>query len=319
MALDIIWILVGFVLLIKGADFLVNGSVKIAKRFHVSEIIIGLTIVSIGTSMPEMIVSVTSGMGGHNDMAIGNIIGSNLCNLLLILGITALVRPIVFQKETKHIEIPIALVSTILLLILCNNAGGVIGRAEGIILLACFVCFIVYTIYMGVKEARKNKEESTEKEVILEKYGVLKAVMLIIIGIVALKIGGDLVVNNATDIARLLHISEKTISLTIIAIGTSLPELVTSIVAAIRKENDIAIGNIIGSNIFNILFILGISSVVTPISYSTAYNIDFAVLIASTILLAAFPFIGKKDTMTRANGAIFLIAYIVYMASLFVR
>lgn len=319
MALDIIWILVGFVLLIKGADFLVNGSVKIAKRFHVSEIIIGLTIVSIGTSMPEMIVSVTSGMGGHNDMAIGNIIGSNLCNLLLILGITALVRPIVFQKETKHIEIPIALVSTILLLILCNNAGSVIGRAEGIILLACFVCFIVYTIYMGVKEARKNKEESTEKEVILEKYGVLKAVMLIIIGIVALKIGGDLVVNNATDIARLLHISEKTISLTIIAIGTSLPELVTSIVAAIRKENDIAIGNIIGSNIFNILFILGISSVVTPISYSTAYNIDFAVLIASTILLAAFPFIGKKDTMTRANGAIFLIAYIVYMASLFVR
>ena len=322
MALDIVWILVGFVLLIKGADFLVNGSVKIAKRFHVSEIIIGLTIVSIGTSMPEMIVSVTSGMGGHNDMAIGNVIGSNLCNLLLILGITALVRPIVFQKETKCIEIPIALVATILLLILCNNAGNVIGRYEGAILLICFVAFIAYTIYMGIREARKEntQAEMDSKEMIEpEKYGMLKAILLIVVGIVGLKIGGDLVVNNATDIARLLHISEKIISLTIIAIGTSLPELVTSIVAAIRKENDIAIGNIIGSNIFNILFILGVSSVVTPINYSDAYNMDFAILIASTILLAAFPFIGKKDTMTRTNGAIFLIAYIAYMVSMFVR
>lgn len=322
MALDIVWILVGFVLLIKSADFLVNGSVKIAKRFHVSEIIIGLTIVSIGTSMPEMIVSVTSGMSGHNDMAIGNVIGSNLCNLLLILGITAIVRPIVFQKETKWVEIPIALVSTILLLILCNNAGNIIGRYEGIILLICFIAFIAYTIYMGIREARKENTQAQmdSKEMIEpEKYSMLKAILLIIVGIVGLKIGGDLVVNNATDIARFLHISEKIISLTIIAIGTSLPELVTSIVAAIRKENDIAIGNIIGSNIFNILFILGVSSVVTPINYSDAYNMDFAILIAATILLSAFPFIGKRDTMTKANGAVFLIAYIAYMVSMFVR
>lgn len=316
---NIVLILIGFVLLIKGADFLVDGSVKIAKRFHVSEIIIGLTIVSIGTSMPELIVSLTSGVHGYNDIAIGNVIGSNLCNLLLILGLAAIIRPIAFQKETKFIEVPIALIATILLVVLCNNAGQMIGRYEAFILLACFIAFISYTIYMGVREAKKESVKQTENSESTEKYVILKALIVITIGIIALKFGGDLVVDNAVKIARTLHISEKIISLTIVAIGTSLPELVTSIVAAVKKENDIAIGNIIGSNIFNILFILGISASIAPIYYSVSYNIDFMILIVATVFLAAFPFIGKKDTMTRTNGAIFLLGYIAYMISLFMR
>lgn len=322
MVINVLLILVGFVLLIKGADFLVSGSVKIAKRFHVSEIVIGLTLVSMGTSMPEMLVSVTSGLSGHTDMAIGNVIGSNLCNLLLILGLTAMIQPIVFQKETKFIDIPIALTATVLLVILCNNAGNIIGRYEGIILLVGFVSFIAYTIFMGIRDAKKDNTQAqmeNKEMIIYEKYGILKAILVIILGIVGLKFGGDLVVNNSVEIARSLHISERIISLTIIAIGTSLPELVTSIVAAVKKENDIAIGNIIGSNIFNILFILGVSSIISPIHYSVSYNADLIMLIGATILLAAFPFIGKKDTMTRINGGIFFVVYVAYMVSLFLR
>lgn len=318
MILNILWILIGFVLLIKGADFLVSGSSNIAKKFHVSEIIIGLTVVSIGTSMPELIVSVTSGINGHTDMAIGNIVGSNICNLLLILGITAIIRPIVFKKETKFIEIPIALFSTILLVLFCNT-GEEIGGFEGLILLLCFVAFIGYTIYIGIRAAKEDTEIKEKVKESESKFETFKSIGLIVIGIIALKYGGDFVVNNATDIARLLHISERIISLTIIAIGTSLPELVTSIVAAIKKENDIAIGNIIGSNIFNILLILGVSSSIVPIHYSYSYNADLILLIISTIVLVLFPYIGKKDTMTRANGVIFLGIYFLYMVGLFVK
>ena len=324
MVQNVLLIFIGFVLLIKGADWLVNGSVKIAKRLHISEIIIGLTIVSIGTSMPELIVSVTSALDGHSDMALGNVIGSNICNILLILGLSAVVRPVVFKNETKFIEIPIALAISFVLLFLGNNAGAQISRAEGFVLIALFVMFIAYTIFMGIKESKEEieleeKEQEESKELIeVEKFGIIKSIGFILIGIFGLKIGGDLVVNNACEVARVLNVSEKVISLTIIAIGTSLPELATSVMAAFKGESDIAIGNIIGSNIFNILLIIGAGAIITPMAYSVSYNMDMAILLLATSLLAVLPFVGKRNIMTRANGILCLVIYAGYMVTLFV-
>lgn len=317
MIIEILWVALGFALLIKGADFLVDGSSKIAKKFHIPEIIIGLTIVSIGTSMPELFVSITSAIDGYPDMAVGNVIGSNLCNLLLILGLSAVIKSIKFKKETRLIEIPITLLVTIILYVLCNIEAN-ITRKEGIFLIALFIMFIIYTIYMG-KKGEKFEDKDTLIEVQTdENYSTIKSILWIIFGIVGLKIGGDLVVNHSITIAKALNISEKVISLTIIAIGTSLPELVTSVTAAIKADSDIAIGNILGSNIFNILLILGVSAVITPIQYSISYNKQILVLIIGTILLALFPFIGKKNEMTRTNGVAYLILYAIYMAGLFI-
>lgn len=317
MIVQVIFIILGFILLIKGADFLVDGSSKIAKKFHIPEIIIGLTIVSIGTSMPELFVSITSAIEGYPDMAVGNVIGSNLCNLLLILGLSAVIQTIEFKKETRLIETPLTLLVTITLFVLCN-IGADITRGEGIFLICLFVLFIIYTIYMG-----KKGEEFENKDILVEvqtnkNYSTMKSIFWIILGIIGLKIGGDLVVNHSITIAKALNISEKVISLTIIAIGTSLPELVTSVTAAFKGDSDIAIGNILGSNIFNILLILGVSSLITPIKYSVSYNNQILVLIIGTILLLLFPFIGAKNKMTRTNGFAYLVIYAIYMIGLFV-
>lgn len=314
------FIILGFILLIKGADFLVEGSSKIAKKFHIPEIIIGLTIVSIGTSMPELFVSITSALDNYSDMAVGNVIGSNLCNLLLILGISTTIKAIKFKKETRLIEIPIAIVATVLLFIFCN-VGLDITRVEGIILIVLFILFILYTIYMGKKGEEFDKNDPMlQLEVKEEKKQTttFQNMIAILLGIVALKLGGDFVVNNSITLAQYFNISEKIISLTIIAIGTSLPELITSVTAAIKGDSDIAIGNILGSNVFNILLILGVSATITPIKYAISYNNQLLVLIISTVLLGLFPFIGKKNEMTRKNGISYLIIYAIYMAALFV-
>jgi len=310
MAIQIVLILVGFLALIKGADILVEGSSAIAKRMRISEIVIGLTIVSIGTSMPELFVSTTSAIQGSSDISIGNVIGSNICNLLLILGISALIHPVKFHKETKWIENPMSIVLTLIFLAICNINQDV-SRTEGIILLALFVAFLIYTVIMG----KKGKDEAILQLALDEakKISITKNVCFIILGIVALKIGGDLVVENAKLIATALNISEKIIGLTIVAIGTSLPELVTSVTAAIKGNNDIAIGNIVGSNIFNLLFIIGVSAVITPITYNMSYNFDMIILFIAMILMLIFPFIKPKDEMSRTNGAIFAMLYIIYM------
>lgn len=310
MLLYIILIIVGFALLIVGADFLVDGASGIAKKFHIPEIIIGLTIVSIGTSMPELFVSITSAIDGYSDMALGNVIGSNLCNLLLILGLSSLIKPVDFQEETRKYEIPMCLLFTIILMIFSNTSGG-ISRSEAAILLVLFGLFIAYTIYMGKK---KSKEDS---KVVEENNKTIKNIILIILGIVGLKFGGDFVVNNAVNIAQMFNISEKVISLTILAIGTSLPELVTSVTAAIKGNSDIAIGNIIGSNIFNILLILGVSSVIKPITFNSSYNMDLSILCISMVILALFPIIPPKNKMSRANGLIYVLMYGAYMGMLF--
>ena len=315
MFLSVVLIIMGFVLLIVGADILVDGSSGIAKKFHIPEIIIGLTIVSIGTSMPELFVSITSALDGYSDMAIGNIIGSNLCNLLLILGLSATIKSVVFQKETRLYEIPMCLLVTIVLMYFCNSQGG-ISRLEAVILLVLFCAFIGYTIYMGRKESKKEIVEIQTEE---KKNSILKNIVFVLLGIFSLKFGGDLVVDNAVNVARYFNWSEKLISLTILAVGTSLPELVTSVTAAVKGNSDIAIGNIIGSNIFNILLIIGVSAFITPITYNFSYNFDFSVLIASSIILAIFPFIPPKDKMSRFNGIVYLFIYVAYLTILFVK
>ncbi len=319
MIIETLLILVGFVLLIKGADFLVDGSAAIAKKFHIPEIVIGLTIVSIGTSMPELFVSITSALDGHADLALGNVIGSNLCNLLFILGISTMIRSVKFQRETRIIEIPMMLAVTVIFMLMSNMGMG-IDRLDGIILIILFIAFILYTIYMAKKGEQFDKveevKEPTKKDE--KKFNLLKSILSIVLGIVGLKIGGDFVVDNAITIAGFFNISEKIISLTIVAIGTSLPELVTSVTAAIKGDSDIAIGNILGSNIFNILLILGVSSVIQPIVYNSGYNLQMGILVIATLILGIFPYVGKKNEMTRSNGLVYFILYLIYMALLFI-
>lgn len=323
MIINILLIILGFFLLIKGADVLVDGSSNIAKKFHIPEIVIGLTIVAIGTSMPELMVSLNASIKGLSDISVGNVIGSNLANLLLILGVTSIIRPLVFKRETKLIESPFTLFITILFFIFANYSIfgdiNVISRGEGIVLLLLCVLFIIYNLIMAKKgnEFDREKVKINKKEE--KKINILKSLIMIIIGIIGLKFGGDFVVENVRELAISFGISEKLVSLTIVAFSTSLPELITSITATKKGEEDMAIGNIIGSQILNILLIIGISSVISPITYSISYNMDLYILIGASILFVLYPFIGKKNTMTRYNGILFVIIYVIYMISLVIK
>ena len=314
MIISILLILLGFVFLIKGADFLVDGARDIALKFHIPEIIIGLTIVSIGTSMPELFVSISSALSGYSDMAIGNAIGSNLCNVFLILGLSAIIRPIKFQRETRLIEAPLCMAITIIFAYICNS-DLMISRKEAFILIGLFILFIIYTIVMSFEGKKFDKEDDND-EIIASKNNIpiIRSIINIIIGMVALKIGGDLTVNNAVIVAEKLNISEKIISLTILALGTSLPELVTSATAAFKGDSDIAVGNIIGSNIFNMLLIIGVSSFIKPIVYNITYNLDMIILTWGVLLLMLFPIIPPKNRMNRLNGFMYLSIYILYMS-----
>ena len=316
MIISIFFIIVGFALLILGADWLVNGASSIAKKFHIPEIIIGLTIVSIGTSMPELFVSTTSALEGLSDMSIGNVVGSNLCNLLLILGLSTIIKPVKFQKETRLFEIPMCLIFTVIFIVLCNT-DGTINKVEAVLLLLLFLLFITYTIFMAKKQSSQEKQEEvkTQKKLL----PILKDILWIVLGVIGLKIGGDLAVDNAVNIANYFGVSEKIIGLTILAVGTSLPELVTSVTAAIKGNSDIAIGNIIGSNIFNMLLIIGVAAFINPISYNFSYNMDLIVLVVATLILALFPVIPPKNEMSRANGIIYFLMYVGYIGYLLVN
>ncbi len=318
MILSLILIILGFIFLIKGADFLVDGSSNIAEKFHIPEIIIGLTIVSIGTSMPELFISITSAINGYPDMSIGNVIGSSISNLLLILGISTIIKPIKFKRETRLIEIPLCLFISIIFIVICNIEQNV-TRTDGIILIFIFILFIIYTIVMSFKGEKFDKEDyiTVEEQKNTNKWSTLKDIIFIVLGLVALKIGGDLTVDNSVNIAKTLGLSEKIISITILAIGTSLPELVTSVSASIKGESDIAIGNILGSNIFNMLLVIGTSSLIKPITYNAIYNKDMIILLVATSLLTLFSILPQKNEMNRTNGVIYCIIYIVYVTSLF--
>lgn len=319
MVVSIILIIVGFILLIKGADFLVDGASNIAQKFHIPEIIIGLTIVSIGTSMPELVVSVNSALHGHSDIAIGNVVGSNLANVMLILGLCAAIKPLLMKKQSRIFESPMALFATVMFFIMCNTGKGnieTVSRAEGFILLICCVLFIVYNIIMAKRGEAFDKEEGAEEQVSYEIMPTWKSLLFVVIGIVALKFGGDLVVDNSVNIATLLNISETLISLTIVAISTSLPELITSVTATIKGETDMAIGNILGSQLFNILLIIGTSAVLSPITYKTSYNTEMMLLVIASLFLVICPYIGHKNHLGRWQGVIYVLSYFAYMVRL---
>lgn len=321
----IVLIITGFIFLIKGADWLVEGGSNIAKKLHIPELVIGMTIVSIGTSLPELIVSVQAAMQGHSDMSIGNIVGSNIVNLFLILSICTMVKGLPFKKQTKYIDNFILIFATAMLLVVANNGiEYIITRTEGFVLLGACVLYMIYNSIMALvgekfdaeeDEKEKSDEEKAKEKEERKKISILKSLVGIAIGCIALKYGGDFVVDNAVIIAEHFGMTEKMISVTIIAIGTSLPELVTSVIATRKGDLDLAIGNIIGSCICNIFLIIGLSAVIAPITYSVGYNADLTLLFIGTLLFAAFPFIGTKDTMTIRNGFSFFILYLIYFAN----
>lgn len=311
MILNFLLIILGFILLAKGADFLVDGATVIARKFHIKEIVIGLTIVSIGTSLPELMVSLTSALGNHSDMAIGNVVGSNISNLFFILGICAIIKPLKFQEETVRLEIPIVIFLTSLLYILGNNSEEkIITQFEGLILVIFFILFIIYNIFMVKKDSTDN-EEITK----FSKEDIFKGIIKILIGIVALKYGSDFVVDNASKLALGFGVSEKIISLTIVAISTSLPELITSVTATIKGEINMAIGNVIGSNIFNIVLIVGATALINPIQYSISYNKDIVFFLIGMIVLSILSLFGKKR-MSKLAGVIYFASYVIYMIDL---
>lgn len=316
MFFEIILVLLGFFLLIKGADYLVDGASNVAKKFKIPEMVIALTIVAIGTSLPELVVSVSSALNGYSDISVGNVVGSNIANLFLILGASAIVTPLVYKKQTKFIENQINLFATLIFFFVANGIvnGNIITRSEGSLLLLGAVAFIAYNLFIA-KNAKKVSKDATPKVSRFEtkKINITKAIFMIIGGIALLKIGGDFVVDNCVLIAKRFGLSEKLIGVTIISISTSLPELITCINAALKGETDMAIGNILGSQIFNIFLIIGTSAVITPITYSISYNKDIIILLFGTFFMCLNPFFGKKDTMTRSTGIFFVLTYLVYI------
>ncbi len=312
MLLPIVLLLVGFVILIKGADFLVNGASSAAKKYGVSNLAIGLTVVAFGTSMPELIVSLLSALDGKNDASFGNVIGSNNFNLMFILGIAGLIYPLVVQRNTVKFEVPLSILAAGLLFVLVNDQklwssdSNILSRFDSIILLVFFVGFLFY-----IWRTMKNTSEMEEGEAI-KIYSIPMSAGMVILGLVMLIGGGKLVVDSAIEIAQHYGLSEKLIGLTILAAGTSLPELATSCVAAYRKNTDIAIGNVVGSNIFNIFFILGVTGFISPIPYNTALNSDMYVLVASTIVLMIFMFTLNTRKLDRWEAFMLLMGYIAY-------
>ncbi|MBC5775171.1 calcium/sodium antiporter [Pontibacter sp. KCTC 32443] len=311
---------IGFVLLIKGADTLVTGATSIAKKYQVPDMVVGLTIVSIGTSLPELIVNILSSIEGQPDLAIGNIFGSNVANLLLILGVTAIICPLPIKRNTILTEIPFSLIATLLVGFLANaklfddHMQLYISRSDGYILIFFFILFMAYIYNI----AKTNKDEVLTEQ----KSSVMplsKALIYILLGIGGLFLGGKWVVDGAVSIAKIAGFSESFIGLTVVAVGTSLPELVTSATAAYRRSIDIAVGNVVGSNIFNLLLILGISAIIHPLPFNVLSNYDIVMMIfASTLLILTMP-LGKRNAIGRISGTIFLLIYAGYIVFLINR
>jgi len=308
MVVSVLLIIVGFLGLIFGANWLVDGASGLAKKYNIPDLVIGLTIVAFGTSAPELVVNSVASVNGLSDIVLANVIGSNNFNLFIILGIAGLIYPITVQSSTAWREIPISLIITLVLFALANdfflNENSEISRLDGIILLVSFLCFLYYIF-------KQMKTEKVEVVPYVQKSNI-KIWSFILIGFSGLIIGGKLVVDNSIDIATDLGISQKIIGLTIIAAGTSLPELITSIVAALKKNSDIAIGNVIGSNIFNILLILSISSLINPIKYNQIFNQDLLILIGGTVFLIIAMFTGKRKKLDRWEALILISFYLIY-------
>jgi cation:H+ antiporter len=314
--LQFLLLVLGFVVLIKGADWLVKGGSSIATKFGISSIVIGLTIVAFGTSAPELLVNVLASIKGNSGIVFGNVLGSNIANILLILGVSSIIYPLAVNKGTVYIQIPLALLSVIVLGVVANDVlidGGIMNfvtRIDGIILLLFFAVFIYYSFSIARVKGQSEK---------VEKYSLGKSILFLILGMIGLGIGGELVVRNAVNIALFFNVSESLIALTIVSIGTSLPELATSVIAALNKKPDIAIGNVIGSNIFNTFWVLGFSSIIRPVEFVSFLNIDILFLFFITILLFVYMFVGKRDIIQKWQGASLTFLYVVYIVYLVMR
>ena len=310
--LDVVFLVGGLALILLGANGLTDGAAAVAKRFQISDLVIGLTIVAFGTSAPELVISVMSALSGSADMAIGNVVGSNLFNALAIIGVTAMVMPIKVGEGTLSKEIPLVVLASIVLafmgndVLLDNGEGNVISRIDGLVLLAFFMIFLRYTFAI----ARNGNEEAEGEEI--KEMPMWKSVLFIVGGLAGLVYGGQLFVDGASGIATSLGVSESTIGLTIVAGGTSLPELATSVTAALKKNPGIAIGNVIGSNLFNIFLVLGCSATISPLPMGGINNIDILALVGSAVLFWIVGWFFKKRTITRSEGALLTACYIAY-------
>jgi len=318
MLLSVIFLIIGLVILIVGAEGMVRGASAIAKKLGISPLVIGLTIVAFGTSAPELFVNIYSAFNGSADIAIGNIVGSNIANILLILGLCALVYPLSLKKNTVWKEIPLALLAIVLVFVMGNDAMfdgmgfNILTRTDGIALIALFFIFLYYTF--GISKT-KGSDENDE----VKSYSWLIAISFTLFGLLGLVYGGKLLVDNAIILARLAGMSEALIGLTIVAVGTSLPELATSLVAVLRKQNDIAVGNVVGSNIFNTLWVLGATSSILHLPFSITVNFDVMVNIVATMLLFLFMFVDSRHKLNRWQGGMFVVLYIVYIIYLIWR
>lgn len=318
--MNILFLVGGLVLILLGANGLTGGAASVAKQFRIPSIVIGLTIVAFGTSAPELTVSVSSALKGSADIAIGNVVGSNIFNTLMIVGCTALFAPIAITRNTLKKEIPLCILSSVALWVCANDvfldhsAENILNRADGLLLLCFFAIFMGYTFAIAFPSGQASAEGSGEEEIKLLPWW--KSVIYILGGLAALVYGGQLFVNGATGIARSLGVSESVIGLTLVAGGTSLPELATSIVAALKKNPEIAIGNVIGSNLFNIFFVLGCSASITPLHLTGITNFDLFALVMSGILMWFFGLFFAKRTITRMEGGILVLCYVAYTAYL---
>ena len=311
---NILLLLVGLGLVVLGADWLVNGASSIARRAGISEFVIGLTIVGFGTSCPELVVSLSGAIEGNSDISVGNVVGSNIFNVLFILGLTAMVLPVGMTDKNRRIDIPITLGVTILLVILGitgSMSGPVISRWEGVLMLLVFSAYLFYCFKSDSKDEFSETQQAT--------LSITKSIALTLTGLAGLIFGGDLFVDSATALARQIGVSDKFIAVTILAGGTSLPELATSLVAAIKGKEQLALGNILGSNVFNAMLILGLSSVITPLSFASMSIVDIITLVLSAVLLLIWAYTGRKNRIDRREGAAMLLCYVAYNVFLFSR
>lgn len=314
--MDYLLLIIGFVFLIKGADFFVDGASAIAKIFKVPPILIGLTIVAFGTSAPEAAVSINAALIGSNEIALGNVIGSNIFNLLMVIGVAAIINPLKIQRTTILKEFPFAILTSVVLfivgadIVLQKTSTNIISRADGLILIALFFVFIYYLVEMAIMSKEDYKDD-------VKKISLQKSIIITIVGVIGIMFGAEWVVDSSSAIAIHFGMSKSLVGLTFVAVGTSLPELVTSVVAAIKKESDIAMGNVIGSNMLNVLFVLGISATIRPIPMSPTIIYDMVFLLAVTLL--TFIFSITKKTIFKSEGVILTLLYITYMAFIITR
>ena len=317
MILDFLWVVAGLVMILLGSDWLVGGASGIARKYGISEFIIGMTIVGIGTSMPELVSSVIAAVGGHGDMAMGNVTGSNICNILLILGVTTLISPIGFTRSNIRKDLLVAIGVSLLLLVLLYNGFGLLGgipgisRIDALLLLAFFAVFMVDSF----KSSKSGAEEGPTTED-TNPMPMGKAIVLIVLGLCGLIFGGNFFVEHTVSIAEYFNVSEAFISITLMAVGTSLPELATCVVAAMKGKNQLALGNVIGSNIFNIALIIGTSAFISPFQIESISAVDMAMVLVSVVMLWLAAFTFKRNKLDRIEGAIFLSIYVGYIVYL---